>query len=490
MGNQQSTAGSKSSNQKDNTENKLTLSQTLDYIASNYILTQNFQDLKNLSDQNYCDKLVVLTSKVISNKLKDQDIKFLAQRTKDGTIINEMTKDQIVFMKKNDLPQLDVTNSTQKRRICIGIAKFYVKLAHLFAAIITTINPTYTYKDAYGQTVQISALQKTSLPSNSNAKLSRNNLCSKRLNALLGGHDNLDNPNSDTMTIKPNFCDININPKTGQSKALTQETGLPELKSLYFDVYDYDQGGFKSMSDTMKVKYQEDVKNFYREFTGKTTVPSEIKNFSDIKLRDYKISQGCKNGIYRKGYTGSKKQKLFALYAEHIKEAMERAEASQEKLLDIIDECFVFSYDTISQKKVVTINPELTEDKLQELVNQTRQIIITLYTNCENDFISGLEIFQAIVEKQVLDSTQAQLSGLEKELEITTTNDKPPATSSSNINRLLRSSSSSPSNINRQPRSSNPAIRNRQLYENPNARAPKGPVLDVNSILNDIEKEL
>ena len=33
-----------------NTSNKKTLAQTIDYIATNYILTQNFKDMKNLSD--------------------------------------------------------------------------------------------------------------------------------------------------------------------------------------------------------------------------------------------------------------------------------------------------------------------------------------------------------------------------------------------------------------------------------------------------------
>ena len=36
--------------------NKKSLSQVINYVAANYILTQNFQDMKNLSNMNYCNK--------------------------------------------------------------------------------------------------------------------------------------------------------------------------------------------------------------------------------------------------------------------------------------------------------------------------------------------------------------------------------------------------------------------------------------------------
>jgi len=36
----------------------------LDIIATKYILTQNFQDMKKLGQKEYCDKLVILTSDI------------------------------------------------------------------------------------------------------------------------------------------------------------------------------------------------------------------------------------------------------------------------------------------------------------------------------------------------------------------------------------------------------------------------------------------
>ena len=37
----------------------------IDIIATKYILTQNFQDMKKLGQKEYCDKLVILTSDIV-----------------------------------------------------------------------------------------------------------------------------------------------------------------------------------------------------------------------------------------------------------------------------------------------------------------------------------------------------------------------------------------------------------------------------------------
>jgi hypothetical protein len=218
-----------------NTQNKdgdkKSLSKIIDFVATNYILTQNFQDMKKLSDMKYCNNLVILTSKVIENKLSDIEIEFLAQRLKQNEEINEMTSEKVKFMDKTQLGTLDVKNQTQKRRMCIGIAKFYVKVAHVYAAIVTTIKPDYTYTEqaqtsstgqsqTQGQQMppsnmqpnnmppsnmsaissplgqqggdteiptvvrEVGLEQKQSIPSGAKVNVKVNNICSQRLNAL------------------------------------------------------------------------------------------------------------------------------------------------------------------------------------------------------------------------------------------------------------------------------------------------------------------
>jgi len=54
---------------------------------------------------------------------------------------------------------------------------------------------------------------------------------------------------------------------------------------------------------------------------------------------------------------------------------------------------------------VVRISPELNENKLDDLIAQTRQIIVSMYLSCEQDFKEALKIFDAIIDKQILEES-------------------------------------------------------------------------------------
>jgi hypothetical protein len=156
MGNIPSTnSKNKDSDNKKNFDNFYDI---IDYIASYYILTMDFKSLSNLSNKEYCDKLVVITSDIIKNYFNDLQITYLAQRIKNGEEVNELSTENVMFVNKDNLESLDIQNDAKKtikkKRVCIGIAKFYVKIAHIFAAIVKTINPVYVYKDSNGNLVK------------------------------------------------------------------------------------------------------------------------------------------------------------------------------------------------------------------------------------------------------------------------------------------------------------------------------------------------
>ena len=44
------------------------LTTEIDRIASKYILSQNFKDMNKLSEKDHCDKMVLLTAKIISQQ--------------------------------------------------------------------------------------------------------------------------------------------------------------------------------------------------------------------------------------------------------------------------------------------------------------------------------------------------------------------------------------------------------------------------------------
>ena len=186
----------------------------INYVATNYILTQNFRDMRKLADPEYCDKLVVMTANILDDYLDKRQVKFLSQKLRDGVEVNEMAEEGLTYMKKDSTDKLDVRSKLEKKRMCLGIAKYYVKVAHIFAAIITTINPEYVYKNRYGETKRVPLAEKSSIPADATPRLSRFNICSTRINALIGGQ--AAEPEGDVMTVKPVFCNINV--RNGQTR--------------------------------------------------------------------------------------------------------------------------------------------------------------------------------------------------------------------------------------------------------------------------------
>jgi len=394
------------------------LPDVINYLASNYILEQNFQDMVNLRDTNYCNDLVIITSDVIGEYLNDQQVKYLSQRTKNGAVVNEIAEDSILWVKENNFKNLDVKHKVPKKRLCIGIAKYYVKIAHLFGAIVTTINPTYTYKENItGKKITVSLQNKKLIPNYATPKLNRINICSERINALINGKDL---KSSNDIIIEPNFCNMNVRKDGKTVKSITDEPGIPELELLYRDVYDYDEGKFKSMSTSMKTQYDKDVEIFYKTFTGNSDKPESVKTFSDIKLKDFASSEGCKKGsVYRQPYEGTRDQELFKKYADHIQMMITNAQNNQNELLSILDQMFAWNRNRSDDTKQIIIAPDLNEEKLDKLIAEARNIIIKCYTTCESDFITGLEIFEGIVEKQIMDVTKSQIDILEKTIHST-----------------------------------------------------------------------
>ena len=157
MGAQQSTSSSESK--------KKTLSSSIDYLAANYILTSNFQDLKNLTNPDYCKNLVILTSDVISRYLSDTEIEYLQQRMEGNEEILKMSKpEKVAFFNKDKMDKMDVKSNLKKNRMCVSIAKYYVQIFHIFNAIAHTINPVYTWKDKFGSTVNVDYEHRNDIP--------------------------------------------------------------------------------------------------------------------------------------------------------------------------------------------------------------------------------------------------------------------------------------------------------------------------------------
>ncbi len=93
---------------------------------------------------------------------------------------------------------------------------------------------------------------------------------------------------------------------------------------------------------------------------------------------------------------------------------IKRAKDNQALLLDVLNKLFTHSTEEDKIAKRIRINPALTETSLQEVVLETREIIVRLYLTCETDFTNGIKIYEALVEKKILETTENQLKTFNK----------------------------------------------------------------------------
>jgi hypothetical protein len=467
MGNSNSSSSnpnsSNSSSSNPNSSDKSThenFYEIIDYIATYYILTMDFKSLSKLSEKEYCDKLVVLTSDIIKKYFNDIEITYLAQRVKNGLDVNELKKESIIFLNKDMLESMDIQNDAQKsikkKRVCIGIAKFYVKIAHVFAAIVMTINPMYMYKDETGNIIKKGLLEKDKIPKKVNRKIYKLNICDNRIKSLKKV-DTKNDPKSNISMLHPNICSINLTTE-GVGKNLSDEPGITELMQLYLDdKYDYSNGTFNGMTDNTKLQFKKDLTTFYTAFTGNDIMPPEIEKFSDIKLKNYNTAPSCQgdNPIFKKTYSISKNDKLFINYAKNIQTMIESAASKQNELLDVINEIFTFVIDPYTKKKKIRINPKLTDESLQKTIEKTRKIIIELYVKCETDYVNGLKIYETIIEKKILETTQNQIQTLQKEatniISETAQKSIPKPNNSESISQIITEEKEKPVIINNIP---------------------------------------
>lgn len=406
MGNTPSNSNSNinnNSNSNKKNSNIETTAEVIDFIATYYILTMDFKSLRKLYNKDYCNKLAIITSDIIEKYFTDMEIGYLANRLFPNT--STSSKERLIFFDKEQLNKLDMIDQDKKQQICLEISKFYVKIAHIFAAIVTTINPIYVYKDIQGNKVKVNLDEKNTIPKGTEFDIYKLNICDTRKSAL---ERNYDNKNPNKNIINPRVCSL-----SNSNKSLEDEPGIMELMDLYYDTdYNLDRGEFEQMSQESKTMYEADLKMFYTVFTGVEVMPPEIKQFKDIKLRNYKKCQGP-NPLFERAVFGSiSEEPLFAQYAENLREMIDKANEGQNALLGVLNKIFVYSIEPQTNKKQIRINPKINNTNIQDLILETRSLIIKLYLTCETDYSNGIQIYEAIIEKMILKTTENQIKSL------------------------------------------------------------------------------
>jgi hypothetical protein len=301
-------------------------SKQMDELVAEYIFNLDTVGLKKLNDAKECNKLVLFLADIIEKKLSLAEIKQVSQH----------------ITEKSD-------------NISLDIAKFYVKIAHVYASIIKTINPI-DVKKKKGKDIT--------------------SLCGSRLFALVSG-----------------------------DKSKITEEGIPELDMLYNDSqYEYESGEFKGRSKKMDEVFKRNLTTFYTTYTG-LPMDYSINKFSDIKLKSHSTTaeepicedNRCDDTV------------LFEKYALNIANNIKYINMSQNKLIEIVDKLF-----TKTKNKKHTINPTLTDKEISNIVINARQIIIDLYITCERNYANGIMIYEAISTKKILETLQSRRDELIK----------------------------------------------------------------------------
>lgn len=493
MGNNSSTVKNKNKEQKLNFKdlnyNNTEFISKLNEIATDYILGQNFQDMVRLTNSKYCDDLVIITSKILKKSFFSSQIEAMYSK------ISETNVENSAYFSKNVH-----TTKEKTQKMCIEIAKYYVKIAHLFAAIITTLNPVFSWRssasssravlaphvpnsnskkdtanmvdvtDAVGVVEMkelgikdgdvISNIEKTTLEDKhyisemaKDVKVENLNFCNSRIADLIDMDEFADLINEEgildtkqpasEIKIKTKLCSTNLNNSVisvnagddigdsiSRSKTVYDLPGFAELSRLYNDKYNTSKGRFDRMSAKSREEKKRNVDLLYTLFTGNPNPPKDIKSFRDIPIHSFSDTADCStpDSMLNKTYIGTTKDKLFIDYVEQIKIMIYHSNMVRNSLLEIIDKIFISNNDekgedvkdmehTEDAKIKYIIDPNLTYEDLNNLIDETRKIILKLYMNCEKNFIYALKILQAIIEAQIFETGHRQITELERKIE-------------------------------------------------------------------------
>lgn len=436
-------------------DSNVELRKRVDAAATTVVLDSSFTELMKLSNEKYCNRLVKKTADVFQKNENIIDLELLRkklyhqkQKKRDGENVDDNTPEK--HKKKIKTPRIQ---NVEKK--CIQISKFYVLFAHLFSCIVSTINPAFKIESSDKKEKTI-----TTSKSDSSEEV---DFCSGRIGGLI----NKSEENSDgEFRVNPDVCETNLS-KSGKPLHLIDLPGMKALQQMYKGI---DADAANDDSEETDARY------LYAKFVGDP--PPNIHRFDQIPLKVYKNDKECekqrggaseetrikeqrrdkerrdfekkqeqeqeqeqvqdrermfyfqkdrdrkkneeensRTGVYSKGVVGSLKERLFSEYVQNVKEMIERAEYNRSKLLEILSEMFTYTYNSDGSIGGVIINPSLTYKKLQGLVVQTRRIVIKLYTDCEEDYKNGLDIFFAIVQEKIALKLSVQEEVLKKQLE-------------------------------------------------------------------------
>ena len=155
-----------------------------------------------------------------------------------------------------------------------------------------------------------------------------------------------------------------------------------------------------------------------KAFTNKNETPGEeIKTFADIRLEDYASDPLCNESVEDTVITFDNADvEMFKKYGNHLNQMISKTFSKYDLLLIILNEIFSFTKNEKTDKVTVRLNKNISEAKLNELSNKTKDIISQLYLECQNDFTKGISIYKSIVYSKLLKRNQNRQINLQSQI--------------------------------------------------------------------------
>lgn len=355
--------GATPSKKKIEEEKKQGIADILDRVFTDIINSSDFKILKYAIQEQYCNEILITTKEILIKFFNFNELEIIQKRIENGFEEKEITNEPIMYATNKSIKKIK-----NKQRLCEGIAKFYVKIFNLFSSIIKIVNPIYVYNDEYGQEQKISIIDKTKEIIQRKGKIIEDNNFTKKILDLT------------------RMTNDNTKMKCYGDKNLVDITGIQRLKYLYYDIFNKETGNFDKMSEQSKKQYENDVKEFYKAYTGKQNVPENIKNFSDIRINDCEIIKSSK--------LINKDNKIISNIALNTKKLNNLIEEANDKFKIVLTN--IFSYN--KKRDLFVINPKLDYKSLNNIIDETRKMIVNLYIESEKIYIDTLKLMDAFVE--------------------------------------------------------------------------------------------
>ena len=183
-----------------------------------------------------------------------------------------------------------------------------------------------------------------------------------------------------------------------ENNTLKELPGIYELEQLYKSVYDKDTKQY-TKSDETELIYQSELKQLYKAFTGEENV--SVKKIREIPLRHYSSLISCNSRLNKSTIIENGSSTEFQKYRTHLEEMIKKVETNYLQLLRVLQQLFVMKQE--NNKPVPMIQPSLTIKGVNEIMNTSRELIVSLFIDCETDYHKGIELYDNIVKKIVED---------------------------------------------------------------------------------------